>query len=253
MPVLAFTNLKGGSAKTTSTVGIAEAMARMGKHVLAVDLDPQATLSRWVSNRSPSASAILNGDPGDVQVSQVPLAEKTKGRLGVVTADRTLSAVRKVGSEDVANALRRFCGRMSNYEFILLDLPSQLGPLTVGALLAADGAVVPVAAGPGGLMGLRESLDVLNRLGAASLQGAFACRVDVRTVLDTQIPERLLDSLGPVDEGGGAFRPFIREAVAMREAQTNSQLPAAYDPNMSAVDDYRKLTTELLSLIPETY
>jgi cellulose biosynthesis protein BcsQ len=113
--------------------------------------------------------------------------------------------------------------------------------------MASDGTFSPVEAGPGAMDGLKDTLQLVNRTGTAPLRGAFACRVDVRTTLDTSVRKGLLEELGAVEDGGRAFRTHVREAVAMREAQAAGVLPGIYDAGMTAVADYADLTEELLN------
>lgn len=248
MNTYTFANLKGGSGSTTSAVSVAEALIQEGKSVLVVDLDPQGSLSRWVASRSGSSTALLSGDFDAVEIESVEQGNDARGTFDVVTANRSLAQVDNVRAAKVAKRIERLWDSSSGYDHGLIDPPPSVGALVLGALMASDGALAPVEAGPGAMDGLKDTMQLLNRTGATPLIGAFACRVDVRTTLDTQVPDGLLDELGAVDEGGTSFRTFIREAIAMREAQTAGELPGSYDPDMTAVADYRDLTSELLTL-----
>lgn len=245
MTVYTFANLKGGSGKTTSAVSIAEAMADVGRDVLIVDLDPQGTLSRWVANRSDAATSLLRGNPEEMSVQPVDIGG-APGSIDVVTADRSLAQMDDVRAAKLAGRLEDLWGASKGYDFGLIDPPPSVGALVLGALMASDGTLSPVEAGPGAMDGLKDTLQLVNRTGTAPLRGAFACRVDVRTTLDTSIREGLLDELGAVEDGGRAFQAHVREAVAMREAQAASVPPSIYDAGMTAVADYADLTAELL-------
>lgn len=246
MTVYALANLKGGSGKTTSAVSIAEALAQSGRNVLIVDLDPQGTLSRWIVSRSGSATALLQGNTEEVSVETVDL--EAPGRIDIVPADRSLAQMDELRAAKLSKRLEGLWGVSKGYDYGLIDPPPSVGALALGALMASDGTLSPVEAGPGAMDGLKDTLQLLNRTGAARLRGAFACRVDVRTTLDTSVREGLLDELGAVADGGRAFETHVREAVAMREAQTAQVPPGAYDSSMTAVADYRDLTDELLPL-----
>jgi len=248
MNVLTFANLKGGSGKTTSAVSISEALARMDQDVLVVDLDPQGTLSRWLGSRSNSATSLLSGDFENIEIQSVELGEDVNGSIDALTADRSLAQMDDTRAAKLSKRLEKLWSASSGYHYALIDPPPSVGALVLGALMASDGVISPVEAGPGAMDGLKDTLQLINRTGAASLIGAFACRVDVRTKLDTQVRDGLLDELGPVDDGGRAFRTHVREAVAMREAQTSGSTPGLYDNSMTAVEDYKNLTTELLRI-----
>lgn len=247
MTVYTFANLKGGSGKTTSAVSIAEAMARDGREVLVVDLDPQGTLSQWLVHRSRAATSLLRGDVGEMTAQSVDL-EDVQGRVDVVAADRSLTQMDDVRAAKLSKRLEQLWAASEGYDYGLIDPPPSVGALVLGALMASDGALSPVEAGPGAMDGLKDTLQLVNRTGATPLRGAFACRVDVRTTLDTSVRDGLLDELGAIEDGGRAFRTQVREAVAMREAQAAGRPPGRYDPGMTAVSDYTDLTAELLNL-----
>jgi chromosome partitioning protein len=246
MTVYTFANLKGGSGKTTSAVSIAEALAHRGCDVLVVDLDPQGTLSRWLASRSGSATALLQGETEAVTIESVDL--EAPGRLDVVPANRSLAQLDDMRAAKLSKRLEALWSASEGYDYGLIDPPPSVGALVLGALMASDGSLSPVEAGPGAMDGLKDTLQLVNRTGTASLRGAFACRVDVRTTLDTSVRDGLLDELGAVSNGGRAFETHVREAVAMREAQTAGVPPGAYDGSMTAVADYKDLTDELLTL-----
>lgn len=246
MTVYTFANLKGGSGKTTSAVSIAEAMASAGRDVLVVDLDPQGTLSRWMAGRSGAATSLLRGNPEEMSVQPVDL-DGAPGSVDVVGADRSLAQMDDLRAAKLAGRLEDLWGASKGYDYGLIDPPPSVGALVLGALMASDGTFSPVEAGPGAMDGLKDTLQLVNRTGTAPLRGAFACRVDVRTTLDTSVRKGLLEELGAVEDGGRAFRTHVREAVAMREAQAASVPPGIYDPGMTAVADYADLTEELLN------
>lgn len=240
-------NLKGGSGKTTSAVSIAEAMARAGRDVLVVDLDPQGTLSQWLASRSGASTALLQGNPDEMSIQNVEL-ENISGRLDVVAADRSLAQLDDVRAAKLAGRLDELWRASKGYEYGLIDPPPSVGALVLGALMASDGTLSPVEAGPGAMDGLKDTIQLINRTGTAPLRGAFSCRVDMRTTLDTSVRDGLLDELGDVRNGGRAFRTHVREAVAMREAQAAGIPPGRYDSEMTAVSDYADLTDDLLTL-----
>ena len=247
MTVYTFANLKGGSGKTTSAVSLAEAMAWDGRSVLVVDLDPQGTLSKWLASRSGAATALLEGEPEEASLRPVDLGE-APGTVDVVAADRSLARMDDVRAAKLSKRLEQLWSASSGYEYGLIDPPPSVGALILGALMASDRTLSPVEAGPGAMDGLKDTLQLVRRIGTAPLLGAFSCRVDVRTTLDTSVRDGLLDELGAVGDGGRAFRTQIREAVAMREAQAAGVPPSVYDADMTAVADYRDLADELLAL-----
>lgn len=247
MIVYTLANLKGGSGKTTSAVSIAEAMAQTGRDVLAVDLDPQGTLSQWLASRSGASTALLEGNPSKMPIQTVGL-ESADGTIDVVAADRSLAQMDDVRAAKLAGRLEELWSASEGYDYSLIDPPPSVGALVLGALMASDGTLSPVEAGPGAMDGLKDTIQLINRTGTAPLRGAFSCRVDMRTTLDTSVRDGLLDEFGDVRNGGRAFRTHVREAVAMREAQAAGVPPGQYDAEMTAVSDYAELTDDLLNL-----
>jgi chromosome partitioning protein len=174
--------------------------------------------------------------------------ENTTGRIDVVAADRSLAQLDDRRAAKLAGCLEELWSASEGYDYGLVDPPPSVGALVLGALMASDGTLAPVEAGPGAMDGLKDTIQLINRTGTAPLRGAFSCRVDMRTTLDTSVREGLLDELGDVRNGGRAFRTHVREAVAMREAQAAGVPPGRYDPVMTAVSDYADLTDDLLTL-----
>jgi len=248
MTVYTLANLKGGSGKTTSAVSIAEAMVQKGINVLVVDLDPQGTLSRWLASRSGSATALLKGDVEEMSIQSVDL-DGAPGSIDVVTANRSLAQMDDVRASKLSKRLKALWDASEGYAYGLIDPPPSLGGLVLAGLMASDGALSPVEAGTGAMDGLKDTIEVLSDVDIQiPLRGAFACRVDVRTTLDTSVRDGLIDELGSLENGGRAFQTHVREAVAMREAQTAGVPPGIYDDSMTAVTDYRGLTSELLTI-----
>jgi chromosome partitioning protein len=247
MTVYTFANLKGGSGKTTSAVSIAEALAREGHNVLAVDLDPQGSLSRWLVSRSDAVTSLLRGNADGVSIQTADLGG-APGRIDVLAADRSLVEFDDMRATKISRLLERMWGVSEGYDYGIVDPPPSVGALAIAALMASDSILSPVEAGPGALDGLKDTIELISETDAGSLTGAFACRVDRRTTLDESIRKGLIQEFGTVDSGGQAFRTQIREAVALREARTAWKPPGLYEPGMTTVSDYADLTAELLNL-----
>lgn len=245
MKIFAHTNLKGGTGKTTSVVSIADALANRGKMVLVVDLDPQATLSRWLSAPSDSMTTLLSGK-GSPTVSTV------SPNIHAITSNRSLQDVESVRAAKLSQRLERLWGAVEDkFDFALVDPPPSASSFVLAAVAAADMMVVPVEAAPGAVQGMTDTLQVLRRFASGIPTAMHACRVDRRTSLHSDVPDKLLDEYGSIHSGGIACESFIREAVDMQRAQGGAKLPSAYDSSMSAVRDYQRLTQEILAATGE--
>lgn len=141
---LALANQKGGVAKTTTTLNLGVALREQGLRVLAVDLDPQSNLSMSQGIDVETLDVTMY----DVLVKGVPMTEIVHVReidiavAGIELASAELAMSGMIGRErSLQRALKPLHG---TYDYILIDTPPSLGLLTVNAMVAADGVIVPV-------------------------------------------------------------------------------------------------------------
>jgi chromosome partitioning protein len=238
LPTLSVSNLKGGAAKTVSSIVLTEVMALAGANVLLVDLDPQGTGSAWLAGRSESATKLLTGgfDPGeDIDVAIGP--------PGLDSDQGTLDVLR---TSDLSQRLEKLWrGAEGGYDIAVVDTPPQAGSLVTASFLSTAGVLVPVAAGRGAVDGLQHVLQYTRRIGGAEVRAAFACNVDARTYLDKQVAEKLVDQLGQISEGGRACQHYVRSTVSVREAEAASEPLGTYAGNSTAWIDYMAIAREL--------
>ena len=170
--VYAFANQKGGVGKTTSAVNIAACLAQAGERALVVDLDPQANATSGLGMRANGTSSydLLDG---------APLAELAKPtafqNLFLVPAKPELAgaAVELSRRDDGDSYLAEALAGAEGFDFVLLDCPPSLGPLTVNALAAADRVVVPVQAEYYALEGLAQIVQSINLVARAAQPDAL--------------------------------------------------------------------------------
>lgn len=247
MRTIAITNQKGGSAKTTTAVNLAAALAEREKRVLVVDLDPQASASSWLGSVDEGRGLFEvladNGNLTDlVRQSNVEGVDLVPASPWLVGAEKALAS--EPGAEAVLRgALSRLPPR---WDFVLLDCPPSLGLLAVSALTAAREVLVPVEARVMALAGLAGLTRTVERIQERTnpdlvLTGILACRLDSRTNLSREVVESLRSRFGRL-----VFRATVRENVRLAEAPSFRQPITTYAPRSSGAEDYRAVAAELL-------
>lgn len=248
--VLSVVNQKGGSGKTTTVVNLAAALGELGRRVLVVDLDPQASASSWLGVRD-GGRGLLDALVGNVpvvdladlvHVTDVPLVSVVPSSSWLVGAEKALAV--EVGAETI---LRKLLGRLPpSWDYVLLDCPPSLGVVTVNALAAAHEVLVPVEAHVMALRGLTQLLQTVDVVKARlsprlRVSGIVACRVDGRTRHALDVVDRLREHFG-----GLVFQTVIRENVRLAEAYSFAQPITLYDPRSAGAEDHRALAHEVL-------
>jgi chromosome partitioning protein len=244
--VIAFANQKGGVAKTTTTLNLGVALAEQGLRVLAVDLDPQGNLTMsqgWnpdeidrsmfdvLVHRLP-ITEIVRTNEVDVAVSSIDLAGAELALASMIGRERAL--------EKALLAVRE------NYDYILIDTPPSLGLLTINALVAADGVIVPVQCEYLSLRGLVQLENTLSMIREnlnpdVEIGGILATMFDRRTLHSREAIEILEENFGDL-----VFKTRIRKTVRYAEAPVKGSSIIKYDPTGPAADAYRKLAKEVL-------
>jgi chromosome partitioning protein len=261
--ILAVANQNGGVGKTVTAANVSAGFARAGRRTLAVDCDAQAHLTRWLLGRADQDAADLEAivaggaDPAaavhPTRVAGLDALPAT-GRLahisGALAADRT----------GIARALGRLRPR---YHAMVLDLPPSLSRLTVAALAAADGIVIPVTASVLGLHGLAGFRDWLasfraDRSITATVWGVLVTQADLDAQgrLRTRVGREVRDALADVRVTGARLLPvLVPRRVGVDELVSQRLLlgdPAAHaGPGRDVVDAYARLVDYLLQRVPK--
>jgi len=244
--VIAFANQKGGVAKTTTTLNLGVALAERGKRVLAVDLDPQSnlTMSQGIDPEELELSMF------DVLVHKTPIEEIILSR----EIDLAVSSIDLAGAE---LAMSSMIGReralqkallpvRSTYDYILIDTPPSLGLLTINALTAADGVIVPVQCeylSLRGLIQLENTLAMIreNLNPDVRIKGILPTMFDARTLHAREAVEILQENFGTL-----VFDTRIKKTVRYAEAPVKGTSVLKYDSNGNAARAYRDLAGEVL-------
>ncbi|OZC01156.1 ParA family protein [Rubricoccus marinus] len=255
MRIVTFSNLKGGSAKTTSTLAVAAELARRGRAVLAIDLDPQATLTTSAGlDPGPAAASLLSGegapeDAVDRLVDASGDAELGGGTLHVLPADRRLLRLERTAPVQLSRRLLAFLDLVEgDYDVVVVDTPPQASALVTAALASTDLVLVPVASGRGALDGFGDVVELTERFGTAPVTGAFVTRVNTSSLHDRELVEYVASQVSGPD-GGPALRSFVRETVRVREAEMARVPVPFYAPGSTAAQDYATLVDEVEVLL----
>ncbi len=245
--VLAFANQKGGVAKTTSTVNLGAALRERGLTVLAVDMDPQGnlTMSQGIDTED------LGKSMYDVLVHRVPITEVVYERefdvaastIDLAGAEMALSSM--IGRE---RALQRALAEVRDqYDYILIDTPPSLGLLTINALTAAEGVIVPVQCeylSLRGLLQLERTLDMIreNLNPDVKIKGILPTLYDARTKHGQESIEVLRENFGKL-----VFDTVVRKTIKFAEAPVIGSSVLKYDPQGRGAEAYRALAREVLN------
>ncbi len=252
MRTLAFTNQKGGTAKTTSAVSVAAALAEAGKKVLLVDLDPQGCATTWCGvpdGGRPVFDALTggNGSLSDlVSLSAIPGVDVVPATEWLSGVDRAMAG--EVGAETL---LRKALHHLpKKWDFVLVDCPPSFGLLSVSALVAVREVFVPVEASTLALAGLARLVQTVERVRERlnpelRLAHVLVVRADLRTNLSHEVVDRLRSRFGPV-----VLETVVRETVRLREAYSFQKPITAYDAKGPGAEDYRAVALELLKRTP---
>ncbi len=249
--IYAFANQKGGVGKTTTVVNVAAAIADWGYRVLVVDVDPQgnATTSLGVAPRTLSSSIY------DVLVDRQVVAEVIRGTrwpgLDVLPsapalAGATVELNRIPDPRERADRLNQILSSINDYDYLLIDSPPSLGILTVNALTAARGVVVPVQCeylALEGLSQLTHTISLVQRSLNADLElrGVVLTMYDGRTTLSRQVDEEVRQHFA-----GRVFNVIVPRSVRLSEAPSYGEPGIFYAPKSTGALAYRILTWELL-------
>jgi chromosome partitioning protein len=248
--IIAMCNQKGGVGKTTTAINLASALAGYGRKVLVVDFDPQGALSAGLGVVAHDIKTIYDlMVEKDLNVEEVIVKTSVKN-FDLIPANIDLSAaevqlVNEVAREQIlARILRPILG---NYDVIIIDCQPSLGLLTVNALTAAHGVLIPLNCEFFALRGVALLIETIEKVRdrlnpAIKLDGILATMYDPRTLHAREVVERLYEAFG--DQ---VFDTIVNRTVKFPDA-TIAALPITeFAPTSDAAEYYRTVARELVA------
>lgn len=247
MKTIAILNHKGGTGKTTSAINIGAGLAKKGKRVLLVDIDPQANLTEGLGIRDAEISIYDSiRDSKKLPVIQINESlDLVPSSIDLLGAE--LEIVSKIGREKIITKLLK--PLKSEYDYIILDCPPALGLLTINAIVASDTVLLPLEAeyfaykGIDRLMGVIEQVqEHLNE--KLTIGGVFVTKCNSQRTLTQTIVDSITDFFGDK-----VFETKIRINVSLSEAQLQGQSVFEYAPESNGAKDYELLVDEIIRKI----
>lgn len=259
--VLAVCNQKGGVGKTTTTANLGVALAREGKNVLLVDMDPQGSLTTCMGWQ--------RQDELDITISTLMQAEIEERDIDIkegilqhpegvdlIPANIELSGMEMqlVNSMSRERILKNIIDQLKdNYDYVLIDCMSSLGVLTINALTAADSVVIPVQVQYLSVVGVTQLLGTFNKIKkhinpALDIDGLLLTLADSRTTLTNEISEVINQSFGKFLN---IYKSKIPTGVAAARATAMGKSIFKFDSRGKVAEAYKSLAKEVIGDLPE--
>ena len=251
--IIAVTNQKGGVGKTTTCINLTCALHQMGKRVLLCDIDPQgnSTSGMGINKNTVSPNiydVLINGADARSAIVETKFGD-------VLPSNRVLAGagVELVNMQNREYRLRQALAALRGlYDFIFIDSPPSLEMLTLNALCAAEGILVPLQCEYFALEGLGDLVNTLRVIKKQmnpdlDIEGVLLTMYNGRTNLSLQVAAEVKKFFP-----GKVYRIVIPRTVRLSEAPSHGKPILVYDPSSRGADAYRELARELLAQNTET-
>ena len=253
--VIGLVNQKGGCGKTTTAVNLSASLAAAGHHTLLIDLDPQAnaTVSVGVDPGTLEQTVyhvLVDPDHEDglrltsiIRPTTVKRLEVAPSSIDLAAAELELAA--RIGREN--SLRRRITGVRDRYEFVLIDTPPSLGLLTLNALVACDGIIIPIQTHYYALLGMRQLLRTIkmvkDELGhTVEILGVLPTMYDSRTTISKEIVAGIHDFFPKQ-----VFQSAIHFNIKLVESSMKGVPLFMSNPESRGAKEYASLASEVIA------
>lgn len=248
---IAIFNQKGGVGKTTTNINLGACLARIGKKVLIVDIDPQGNTTSGIGIRKRTLKNtiydVLINENFDVK--KAILSTKTEN-LDIIPASVDLAGaeVELVSIEGREKRLKKAIDQIrGDYDFIFIDCPPSLGILTINSLTAVDSVLIPIQCEFYALEGVSQLVSTIELVKKSMnkdlyIEGVILSMFDGRTNLSLQVVQEVKDYFGKA-----VYRTVIPRNVRLAEAPSYGMPIITYDPSATGAKAYVEFTKEFLT------
>ena len=247
--VIACANQKGGVGKTTTVINLATYLALAGRRVLVVDLDPQGNATSGLGFDRTTLGASVYAALLDRNATRTLPQQTQIDNLWLIPSGPDLAGA-EIELINVGQRERRLQAALDelrdSFDFVLLDCPPAVGLLTVNALTAADGVLVPIQTEYYALEGLSQLLSTVNLVRdnlnpRLRLAGVLLTMYDARTTLSADVAAEVRRHLG-----NAVFETIVPRSVRLAEAPSYGRPIVRYSPESRGAQAYASLADEFL-------
>lgn len=250
--IIAIANQKGGVGKTTTAINIAAYLAKMGKHTLLIDLDPQGNSTSGLGiDKTSVAQTVYDVLRGSVTITN-SIVKTAFADLDVLPANSDLAVAEiELAQRPNREYVLKTAMQGLSYDYIIIDCPPSLGLLTINGLVATQMLLIPAQAEYYALEGLGQLLNTVKRVRSAlnphlKLLGVVVTMLDGRTSLSSAVMAELNKHFGKL-----LFDTTVPRNIRLAEAPSHGKPIYAYDRFCRGAFAYKKLSKEVIRRVEQ--